>query len=97
MDSGGIKIEKFLSHGCEPKEHERQNLKLSSFNFSFCLMGADQPHSFVNFASFCCVVAVTFFLGWLGSGRDIVGNYKMIHDRYQVRKSLCCSLSIYLM
>jgi len=59
-------------------------------------------HSFVNFASFCCVVAVTFFLGWLGSGRDIVGDYKMIHDGYQVRnsfkrKSLCCSLSIYLM
>jgi len=40
-------------------------------------------HSFVNFASFCCVVAVTFFLGWLGSGRDIVGDYKMIHDGYQ--------------
>lgn len=40
-------------------------------------------HSFVNFASFCCVVAVTFSLGWMGWGRDIVGDYKMIHDEYQ--------------
>jgi hypothetical protein len=58
-------------------------------------------HSFVNFASFCCVVAVTFSLGWMGWGRDIVGDYKMIHDEYQVRNSfkrkcLCCSLSIHL-
>lgn len=41
-------------------------------------------HSFANFASFCCMIGVALCLGWLGWGRDIVGSYKDIHDRYQV-------------
>ena len=41
--------------------------------------------SFVNFASFCCVLSVTFCLGWMGWGRDIKDDYKSIHDEYQVR------------
>jgi len=39
--------------------------------------------SFVNFASFCCVLSVTFCLGWMGWGRDIKDDYKSIHDEYQ--------------
>jgi len=40
--------------------------------------------SFINFCSFCCVLSVTFCLGWMGWGRDIKGDYKTIHDQYQV-------------
>jgi len=40
-------------------------------------------HSFLNFATFACVVAVTFSLGYMGWGRDITGDYKSIHDQYQ--------------
>lgn len=40
-------------------------------------------HSFANFASFCCMIGVIICLGWFGWGRDIVGSYKDIHDRYQ--------------
>mmetsp|Transcript_26180 Transcript_26180/g.38725 ORF Transcript_26180/g.38725 Transcript_26180/m.38725 type:complete len:374 (-) Transcript_26180:177-1298(-) len=40
-------------------------------------------HSFLNFASFASVVVVTFCLGLMGWGRDIKGDYKMIHDGNQ--------------
>lgn len=40
--------------------------------------------NFMNFASFSCVVSVTFCLGWMGWGRDIKDDYKTIHDQYQV-------------
>lgn len=39
--------------------------------------------NFINFASFCCVLSVTFCLGWMGWGRDIKDDYKSIHDNYQ--------------
>ena len=42
-------------------------------------------YSFVNFASFSCVLGVTFCLGVMGWGRDIKDDYKSIHDNYQVR------------
>jgi hypothetical protein len=41
-------------------------------------------YSFVNFASFSCVLGVTFCLGVMGWGRDIKDDYKSIHDNYQV-------------
>jgi len=40
-------------------------------------------YSFVNFASFSCVLGVTFCLGVMGWGRDIKDDYKSIHDNYQ--------------